>query len=83
MRFVQKTLNLEEFNDWVLVSAYYAASLEKDQVLYYVQAKEKRRKASYSTQKNFTKLEVENMQRKAISFVNKTKEIIILKQSTD
>ena len=121
LKFVKQTLKLEEFNDWAIVSSYYAiyhASLalcalkgystkdhlvtllilidefyekglgeeeiktlgmttfEKEEVLYYVQAKEKRTKASYSTQKIFDKTEAENVREKAIEFVNKAKEII-------
>ena len=121
LKFVKSTLELKEFNDWAIVSAYYSiyhASLalctlkgystkdhlatllilikefyqkslnkeeieivgntliEKEEVLYYVEAKSKRTKASYSTQKIFHKNEAENLRIKAITFNNKAKEII-------
>jgi len=121
LRFVKATLELEEFNDWAIVSAYYSiyhaslalcalkgystkdhfatllilieefyqtqlnreeiemvnkTTLEKEQVLYYIEAKNKRTKASYSTQKIFDKSGAEILQRKAIAFTNKVKEII-------
>jgi uncharacterized protein (UPF0332 family) len=52
------------------------STLEKEEVLYYVEAKIKRNKASYSTQKAFDKDEAELLRKKAINFVNKSKEII-------
>lgn len=52
------------------------ATIEKEEVLYYTDAKTKRTKASYSTQKIFDKNEAENLRLKAISFVNKAKEIV-------
>jgi uncharacterized protein (UPF0332 family) len=121
LKFVKSTLDLKEFNDWAIVSAYYAiyhaslalcslkgyatkdhnatllilikefyqngldkeeieivgsTTIEKEEVLYYVEAKSKRRKASYSTMIHFDKAEVEMLRLKAISFVNKVKEII-------
>ena len=121
LRFVKATLDLEEFNDWAMVSAYYSIyhaslalcalkgystkdhlatllilirefyqtrlnreeiemvnkiTIEKEQVLYYIEAKNKRTKASYSTQRIFAKDEAEILQRKAIAFTNKAKEII-------
>lgn len=51
-------------------------SIEKEEVLYYVEARSKRKRASYSTKINFEKPEVELLRLKAISFVNKVKEII-------
>jgi uncharacterized protein (UPF0332 family) len=114
-------LDLKEFNDWAIVSAYYSiyhaslalcalrgystknhlatllilinefyqkelsreeiqsmgnAIIEKEEILYYVQAKIKRTKANYSTQKVFDKNEVESLRLKAIDFVNRIKEII-------
>jgi len=51
-------------------------TIEKEEVLYYVEAKTKRTKASYSTQKIFDKKEAENLRIKAITFVNKVKEIL-------
>jgi len=121
LKFVKSTLNLKEFNDWAIVSIYYAIyhaslalcglkgystkdhsatllilikefyeqglekaeievigdiSIEKEEVLYYVEARNKRKKASYSTKINFEKSEVELLRLKAISFVNKAREII-------
>ena len=51
-------------------------SIEKEEVLNYVEAKSKRTKASYSTEKAFDKNEAEILRQKAISFVNKVKGII-------
>lgn len=121
LRFVKSTLELKEFNDWAIVSAYYSiyhaslalcalrgystkdhlatllilinefyqkglnkeeietvgnTTIEKEEVLYYIEAKNKRTKASYSTQKIFDKNEAEGLRTKAINFVNKVKEII-------
>ena len=121
LKFVKSTLDLEEFNDWAIVSAYYAiyhaslalcalkgyatkdhsatllviikefykkelnkeeigligdTTLEKEEVLYYVEAKTKRHSASYSTNINFEKSQVEFLRLKAIAFVSKAKEII-------
>jgi len=121
LKFVKSTLELKEFNDWAIVSAYYSiyhaslalcalkgystkdhlatllilikelyqkelnkeeieivgnTTIEKEEVLYYIEAKTKRTKASYSTQKAFGKNEAENLRIKAINFVNKVKEII-------
>ncbi len=121
LRFVKSAIELKEFNDWAIVSAYYSiyhaslalcalkgystkdhlatllilikefyqkelnkeeiemigkTTIEKEEVLYYVEAKIKRNKASYSTQKIFDKHEVEMLRIKAIAFVNKIKEII-------
>ncbi len=116
-----KTLELKEFNDWAIVSAYYSiyhaslalcalkgystkdhlatllilikdfyqkglnkeeiemvskSGIEKEEVLYYIEAKTKRNKASYSPKILFDEKEAENLQKKAISFVNKVKEIV-------
>lgn len=121
LRFVKSTLELKEFNDWAIVSAYYSiyhaslalcalrgystkdhlatllilinefyqkglnkeeikmiskTTLEKEEVLYYVEAKIQRNKASYSIKIIFDEGEAENLRKKAISFVNKVKEII-------
>jgi uncharacterized protein (UPF0332 family) len=121
LKFVKSTLDLKEFNDWAIVSAYYSiyhgslalcalrgystknhlatllilikefykkelskeeietignTTIEKEEVLYYIEAKTKRNKASYSTQKIFDSNEAETLRKKAISFVNKVKEII-------
>jgi len=121
LKFVKSTLELKDFNDWAIVSSYYAiyhaslalcalkgystkdhnatllilikefynngltkeeietvgkTTLEKEDVLYYVSAKQNRNKASYSTEKIFELKEVENIRIKAIMFVNKVKGII-------
>ncbi len=121
LKFVKSTLELKEFNDWAVVSAYYSiyhaslalcalkgystknhlatllilikefhqkgltkeeieivgdTSIEKEEVLNYVEAKLKRTKASYSTEKIFDKDEVESLRQKAINFVNKVKGIV-------
>lgn len=121
LKFVKSTLELKEFNDWAIVSAYYAiyhaslalcalrgystkdhsatllilikefykklltkeeievvgsSSIEKEEVLYYVEARTKRAKATYSTEKVFDKNEAELLRLKAINYVNKVKNII-------
>ena len=121
LKFVKSTLELKEFDDWAIVSAYYSiyhaslalcalkgystknhlatllilisefyqkeltkeeietvgdASIEKEEVLNYIEAKLKRTKASYSTKKAFDKNEAEVLRQKAINFVNKAKDII-------
>ncbi len=121
LKFVKSTLELKEFNDWAIVSAYYSiyhaslalcalkgystkdhlatllilikdfyqkeldkeeiemvqkTTIEKEEVLYYIEAKAERKKASYSTKILFDEKEAEILQKKAISFVNKVKEII-------
>jgi len=126
LKFVKSTIELKEFNDWAIVSAYYSiyhaslalcalkgystkdhlatllilikefykkelnkeeiemiskTTIEKEEVLYYIEAKDKRNKASYSTLKIFDDNEVETLRIKAISFVNKVKEIIEFFQS--
>lgn len=121
LKFVKSTLELKEFNDWAIVSAYYSiyhaslalcalkgystkdhlatllilikdfyqkelnkeeiemvskTTIEKEEVLYYIEAKIQRSKASYSTKTIFDEKEAEALQKKAISFANKVKEII-------
>src|SRR3989339_495989 len=118
---IKPELELKEFNDWAIVSAYYSiyhaslalcalkgystkdhlatllilikefykkqldkeeiemvskTTIEKGEVLYYIEAKSKRTKASYSTKILFDEKEAEILQKKAIGFVNKVKEII-------
>jgi len=51
-------------------------SIEKEDVLYYIQAKAKRNEASYSTKSLFDRQEAESLRLKAIAFINKVKEII-------
>ena len=121
LKFVKSTLELKEFNDWAIVSAYYSiyhaslalcalkgystkdhlatllilisefyekglnkeeietvgkTTIEKEEVLYYVEAKGKRNRASYSIESAFDGNEAENLRIKAIKFVNKSKDII-------
>ena len=68
--FYQKELNKEE------IEIVGNTSIEKEEILYYIEAKSKRTKASYSTQRIFDKNEAESLRIKAITFVNKVKEII-------
>jgi len=68
--FYKKELNKEE------IETIGNATIEKEEVLYYVEAKNKRNKASYSTQKIFDIKEAENLRLKSIIFVNKVKEIV-------
>jgi len=51
-------------------------TVEKEDVLYYVQARTQRNRASYSTNKIFDASEVESLRKLAINFVNKAKDII-------
>lgn len=121
LKFVKSALELREFNDWAIVSAYYSiyhASLalcalkgystkdhsatllilirefyrnglekyeidtvgstgvEKEDVLYYVETRRERKKASYSTRINFERSEAESVRHRAIKFVNRAKDII-------
>ncbi|MBS3083635.1 HEPN domain-containing protein [Candidatus Pacearchaeota archaeon] len=121
LKFVKSTLELKDFNDWAIVSAYYSIyhaslalcalngystkdhlatllilirdfydngldkedieivnrlTLKKEEVLYYTESKNQRSKASYSTNVVFDSNEAEDLQKKAINFVNKVKEII-------
>jgi len=123
LKFVKSILELKDFNDWAIVSAYYSiyhaslalcalkgystkdhlatllilirefyqkelnkeeiemvnkTTIEKEEVLYYIEAKNQRSKASYSTNILFDEKEAESLQKKAISFVNKVKGIIDL-----
>ena len=52
------------------------STIEKEEVLYYVEAKIKRNRASYSIQNIFDMDEVELLRQRAIAFVNKAREII-------
>jgi len=52
------------------------STIDKEYVIYYVESRKQRSKASYSTMVEFNKDEVESLRLKAISFVNKAKEII-------
>jgi len=68
--FYKKELNKEE------IKMIGNITIEKEEVLYYIEAKTQRSKASYSTNILFDEKEAENLQKKAIGFVNKVKEII-------
>ena len=68
--FYKKELNKED------IEVIGNATIKKEEVLYYIEAKAKRTIASYSTQKVFDKNETKDLRVKAISFVNKAKEII-------
>ncbi|MBI3622716.1 hypothetical protein HY212_01375 [Candidatus Pacearchaeota archaeon] len=68
--FYQKELNEEE------IKTVGNAAIKKEEILYYTEAKTKRTKASYSTQKVFDSNEAESLRTNAIIFVNKVKEII-------
>lgn len=68
--FYQKGIDKDE------IEMIDRASLEKEHILNYAEAKTKRTKASYSTQKLFDKEETESLRLKAINFINKAKEII-------
>ena len=121
LKFVKSTLDLKDFNDWAIVSAYYSiyhaslalcalkgystkdhnatllilirefyqkglekaeieminkTTVEKEDVLYYIQMKNQRNKASYSINKIFDAEEAESLRKLAIHFVNKAKDII-------
>jgi len=52
------------------------SSLEKQEITYFAEAKEKRETASYTPSPSFTKLEAEDLKKKTIQFVNKCKEIL-------
>src|SRR3989344_5096620 len=118
LKFVKSTIELKEFNDWAIVSAYYSiyhaslalcalkgystkdhlatllilikefykkelnkeeiemiskTTIEKEEVLYYIEAKTERKKASYSTEIIFDGKEAEDIQKKAINFINRLK----------
>src|SRR4030042_3574831 len=60
----------------VLIKEFYHNGLEKEEILHYAEAKSERKNAAYSTKIIFDKSEVEMLRIKAISFVNKAKEII-------
>jgi uncharacterized protein (UPF0332 family) len=64
--------NLDE-QDIELISR---ASLEKQEVSYFVEAKEKRETASYGISQEFNKSEAQSLRDNTISFVNKVKRIL-------
>lgn len=67
--FYEEGLNLDDVN-------LLANSLDYQDVLFYVEAKNKREDASYSTNLLFDKTYVENLHLKTILFVNKAKDIL-------
>ena len=65
-----KVLNKEEIE---LVSK---SSLQKEEVSYFVYAKEKRETASYGISEEFNRLEAEDIHKKTVQFLNKCREIL-------
>jgi len=51
-------------------------SLDKEEVTYFVEAKNKRESASYGINEEFNKIEAEKLKVKTVLFVNKVKEIL-------
>lgn len=70
--FNEKKISLTK-EDIELVSK---SSLEKQEIAYFAEAKEKRETASYIPSQSFTKSEAEDLRKKTIQFVNKCKEIL-------
>ncbi len=66
----KKVLGIKEIE---LVSK---SSLEKEEVNYFAYAKEKRETASYGISEEFNKKEAEELLKKTIKFLNKTREIL-------
>ena len=52
------------------------SSLQKEEVSYFVYAKEKRETASYGISEEFNKSEAEDIYKKTIQFLNKCREIL-------
>ncbi len=52
------------------------SSLEKEEITYFTEAKDKREMASYGIESNFNKIEAIELRDKTIQFVNKCKEIL-------
>lgn len=70
IKFYYGKLNNEDIK---LVSI---SSLEKEEVSYFVYAKEKRETASYGISEEFNKNEAIDLKDKTIQFLNKTREIL-------
>ena len=70
IKFYYGRLNKEDIK---LVSI---SSLEKEEVTYFVYAKEKRETASYGVSEEFNKNEAIDLKEKTIQFLNKTREIL-------
>ena len=54
----------------------YRVSLEKEEISYFSQAKEKRETASYGLNEEFNKKEAEELKDKTVQFLNKCREIL-------
>ena len=54
----------------------YRVSLEKEEISYFSQAKEKRETASYGLSEEFNKKEAEELKDKTVQFLNKCREIL-------
>ncbi len=67
----KKLLNKED------IELVAESSLEKQEVSYFVEAKNKRETASYGISEEFNKNEAEKLKEKTILFVNKVKKIIL------
>ena len=70
IKFYYGMLNKEDIK---LVSV---SSLEKEEVSYFVHAKEKRETASYGISEEYNKNEAIDLKEKTIQFLNKTREIL-------
>lgn len=66
----EKKLNKED------IELVAKISLDKEKVVYFVEAKNKRETASYGVSEEFSKNEAEKLKVKTIIFVNKVKEIL-------
>lgn len=60
--------------DIALINKFY---LDYQELLFYIQAKNKREEATYSSKYKFNKKTVEELKLKAILFINKAKEMIL------
>ncbi|MFT4310227.1 MAG: hypothetical protein ACMXYC_01195 [Candidatus Woesearchaeota archaeon] len=67
--FYKKELTIEDIE-------IFTHFLEYEDILFYVQTKNKREDATYSTKTKFDKKEVEHLRMQAILFIHKTKDII-------
>ncbi len=68
-KFYKKGLSKE---DLIIVSGF----LDYEDVLFYVESKNKRENATYSTKTLFDSMEVENLRIKAVLFVNKLRDMV-------
>ena len=67
---IQNLLNKED------IELVAESSLEKQEVSYFVEAKNKRETASYGVSNEFNKTEAEKLKEKTILFINKVKKIL-------